>query len=99
MTDTLAAVAKAVAAFITAAVGAAGEAITLSLVHGDAAKWVTIGIGAATAVGAYLAVFLAPKNAGPPAETLTPIQPPVVPPVPPPMPAAPDPGVAPHTPP
>lgn len=61
MSATIAEIAKALAALITAAIGAAAEAITLSLVHGDAAKWVTIGIGAATAISSYLTVYLAPS--------------------------------------
>jgi len=39
--------------FLVAVVGAASEALTLGLVHGTVAHWVTIGIGIATALGIY----------------------------------------------
>jgi hypothetical protein len=64
----LAEISKTVAALIPTVVGAAGEAVTLGLVHGSAAKWVAIGIGAATAVGATIAVYNAPANAPPTSE-------------------------------
>lgn len=45
---------KAVAKFLTAVIGVAGEVITLGLAHGSAAHWVTVGIGVATALAVYL---------------------------------------------
>lgn len=40
--------------FLVAAVGAAGEAVSLGLLHGSAERWTTIGIGVATALLTYV---------------------------------------------
>lgn len=43
-----------IAKFLTAVIGAAGEAVNVGLVHGTAAHWVTIGIAVVTAIAVYL---------------------------------------------
>jgi hypothetical protein len=43
-----------VAKFLTSLAGVAGIAITIGLATGDVAKWLTLGIAAATAIAVYL---------------------------------------------
>jgi len=55
-----------VAKFLTSLAGVAGIAITIGLATGTVAKWVTLGISAATAI----AVYLVPNTPVPAADVL-----------------------------